>query len=72
MAERLVPSRTAVIFVRLWNWIKNQIVQDIPAGLAVCEFECRRPQCTVSHWRTCELIRNKPAIEPIEVFQLVQ
>jgi hypothetical protein len=37
---------------RLWDWIKEQIVQEVPEDLAVCEFdcrcvlECRKNQCT--------------------------
>jgi len=70
MAERVVPSRTAL--VKLWQWIKNGIVQEVPAGLSVCEFQCRRPQCTVTHWRGCELVGNKPAIEPVQLFPVIQ
>jgi hypothetical protein len=68
MAERLVPARTAL--VELWRWIKSEIVQDVPAGLAVCEFECQRTHCTVSHWRGCELVGNKPAIETVQLFSI--
>jgi hypothetical protein len=70
MAERFVPSRTA--FVKLWQWIKNEIVQDVPAELAVCEFECQRTHCTVSHWRACELVGDKPRIDPAQFFPLIQ
>lgn len=70
MAERLVPSRTALD--KLWQWAKNHIVQEVPAGLAVCEFQCRREHCTVSHWRGCELVGNKQKIESIQLFELVQ
>jgi hypothetical protein len=69
MAERLVPSRTA--FVRLLQWIKDHIVQDVPAGLAVCEFECRQERCSVSQWQACELIADKPAIEFVQLSELL-
>jgi hypothetical protein len=41
---------------RLWGWIKEQIVQDVPEYLATCEFdcacvhECRQNQCTLGEW----------------------
>jgi hypothetical protein len=41
---------------RLWGWIKEQIVQDVPEHLAICEFdcscvrECRENQCTLREW----------------------
>ncbi|GAC1624351.1 MAG: hypothetical protein PVS2B2_15360 [Candidatus Acidiferrum sp.] len=70
MAERLVPSRTA--FGRVWQWMKDQIVQDVPAGLAVCEFGCRREQCTVSQWQACDLIAGENAIEFVQLSELLQ
>jgi hypothetical protein len=45
---------------RLWGWIKDQIVQDVPEHLAVCEFDCRcvhrchRNQCTPDAWEPRE------------------
>ena len=70
MAALLVPARTA--FVKLWQWAKNHIVEEVPANLAICEFQCRREQCTVSYWRTCELVGNKPEMERSPLLQLIQ
>jgi len=39
---------------RLWQWIHGQLVQDVPEDLAVCEFDCRKLQCTMGEWETCE------------------
>jgi hypothetical protein len=39
--------------VRFWQRIKNQIVQDVPAEIALCEFDCRKQQCTEREWQTC-------------------
>lgn len=36
------------------RWLRNQI-QEVPPELAVCEFECRRTDCTVRNWRVCPL-----------------
>lgn len=37
----------------LWQWIKNQIVQEIPEDIALCEFDCNKLQCTQEEWQTC-------------------
>jgi len=39
---------------RIWQWIKNQIVQDVPKDIALCEFDCRKEQCREDEWATCE------------------
>lgn len=46
---------------RLWNSLKDQIVQPVPREIQFCEFHCTRKQCTleVSGW--CE-IRPRPAL----------
>jgi hypothetical protein len=41
---------------RLWGWIKEQIIQDVPEDLATCEFdcscvsECRENPCAIGEW----------------------
>jgi len=37
----------------LWQWIKSQIVQEIPEDIALCEFDCYKLQCTEKEWLTC-------------------
>lgn len=39
---------------KFWQWVKNQIAQDVPASGALCEYDCRKPQCTEEEWATCE------------------
>jgi len=39
---------------RLSQWVLNHIVQEVPEDSALCEFDCRKGQCTVSEWATCE------------------
>jgi hypothetical protein len=39
---------------RFWSWFKDQIWQDARKAVAVCEFDCRRQQCTEKEWATCE------------------
>jgi hypothetical protein len=41
-------------FIRLWRWIKDQIVRDVPKDIALCEFDCRKEQCTMGEWEMCE------------------
>jgi hypothetical protein len=48
-------------FRRLWKWIKDQVVQTVPEKDAVCEFECRKLQCTGGEWEICQ--RRLQAIE---------
>lgn len=48
-------------FVRLWHWIKDQIVQNVPKDIALCEFDCRKEQCTMEEWETCERRLDKAA-----------
>lgn len=62
-------------FVRsAWGWLWRQVVEDVPAGDAICEFDCRKSQCQVGEWETCErrlqeaagelMPSQEPAIRP--------
>jgi len=37
-----------------WGWLRRQIVDDVPPEAALCEFDCRKPQCYAGEWETCE------------------
>jgi hypothetical protein len=37
------------------GWLLNQIVQEVPEQLSVCEFDCPNNECTISDWVGCEL-----------------
>jgi len=39
---------------RAWNWLARKLIQDVPEEIALCEFECRKSQCTHSEWLSCE------------------
>ena len=43
------------------RWLKQQVVQDVPDELALCEFDCRKEQCTHHEWATCERRINRAA-----------
>jgi hypothetical protein len=48
-------------FNSLWRSVKEQIVQDVPRGIAFCEFQCTRKQCTLELTGACD-IRPEPAL----------
>jgi hypothetical protein len=39
---------------KLRNWLMGHLIQDVPDDLAVCEFDCRKPQCTQGDWENCQ------------------
>lgn len=39
---------------RLGRWLRDQVVQEVPESLAVCEFDCDRPDCRTGDWERCE------------------
>lgn len=39
---------------KFWQWMKNQIAQDVPASDGLCEYDCNKQQCTEEEWATCE------------------
>jgi hypothetical protein len=38
---------------RIWDWVAGQFVREIPEDVAVCEFDCRKPQCHEGEWASC-------------------
>jgi hypothetical protein len=46
-----------------FGWLMNEIVQDVPEEIAVCEFDCRKPQCTSEQWVCCKRRLKKAAGE---------
>jgi hypothetical protein len=48
---------------KFWQWMKNQIAQDVPASDRLCEYDCRKQQCTDEEWATCERRIGKAAGE---------
>lgn len=39
---------------RLRRWFGNHIYTEAPESLEVCEFECRKFQCSMGDWEKCE------------------
>jgi len=46
-----------------WQWMKNQIAQDVPESSGLCEYDCRKQQCTEEEWATCERRTRRAAGE---------
>lgn len=41
--------------VGFWERMKAEFVQQVPEEIALCEFNCRKAQCTEKEWQTCPL-----------------
>lgn len=39
---------------RGWRFLLDGLIQSVPEEDALCEFDCRNEQCTMSEWSTCE------------------
>lgn len=42
------------IFRRIGRLVADQLIQDVPEAIAVCEFDCRKPDCSAEQWASCE------------------
>jgi hypothetical protein len=38
---------------KIWGWVAEQFVSDVPEDNALCEFDCRKPQCREGEWEDC-------------------
>ena len=47
-------TRLPVLVDDLCHWFRKQLVAEVPADLAVCEFECRKTECFSDEWVCCE------------------
>jgi hypothetical protein len=48
---------------RFWQWLKTGVVQTVPDEDGLCEFDCRKEQCSETEWENCERRINKAAGE---------
>jgi hypothetical protein len=39
---------------RGWRFLVDGLIQSVPEEDALCEFDCRKPQCGLDEWSTCE------------------
>jgi len=56
----------------VWKWFVNQIVQDVPEEIMVCEYDCRKGHCTVASAEWCEkrLFRGAGELFPLRTREL--
>jgi len=47
----VVALRNSII--EFSHWLKAQWVAEVPEDLAICEFECRKSQCSFDNWAQC-------------------
>ena len=47
-----MPAQKGIL-KRFRDWIKRQLIEDVPTGIAFCEFDCRKGQCRSGEWDTC-------------------
>ena len=38
----------------IWDWVAGQVIGEVPEDSALCEYDCRKLQCTEGEWETCE------------------
>ena len=48
---------------RLGHWMQEQVVVEVPADLALCEFDCRQTTCSSEEWTICQRRISKAAGE---------
>ncbi len=41
-------------FRRGWRFLMDELIQSVPEEDALCEFDCRKQQCALDEWSTCE------------------
>ena len=53
----------------VWRWVAGQICREVPAENALCEFDCRKPQCFEGEWGNCmrRLRRAAGELMPLRV-----
>lgn len=51
-ALQAIPQAT--IFDRGWRFLMDQLIQEVPESIAVCEFDCRETDCEFERWVSCE------------------
>ena len=41
-------------FYRLWQRLKNKMIQEVPEDYGCCECDWEKSQCSMSDWGICE------------------
>ena len=37
----------------VWRWLVGHVTREVPVEDALCEFDCRKPQCFEGEWSNC-------------------
>ena len=37
----------------IWDWLEGLFAGEVPLDDALCEFDCRKPQCYEGEWENC-------------------
>ena len=45
--------KTGSILNRIGKMLTEQLVQEVPDDIALCEFDCRKTQCRYDEWENC-------------------
>lgn len=48
-------------FLAVLHRISKEIVEEVPAEIALCEFDCSKTHCSSKEWETCTRRLRKPA-----------
>jgi hypothetical protein len=48
---------------QVWLWLKSQVVGQVSDEDSLCEFDCRKQECSQGEWADCERRLNKAAGE---------
>jgi len=51
---RTASKRLLAALSRLWRRFKLQWSEPVPEDIAVCEFDCRKSQCSYGEWASCD------------------
>jgi hypothetical protein len=51
---KIASNDIRLALLRLRYSIRDGLVQDVPVEYAICEFDCRKPECTLAEWTTCK------------------
>jgi hypothetical protein len=47
-------SSPSSLWNRLSRWFRGQLLGEVPAEIALCEFDCPHGQCLEDEWATCQ------------------
>jgi hypothetical protein len=42
------------LWKRFSRWFRGHLLGEVPAEIALCEFDCPRGQCMEEEWETCQ------------------